>query len=282
MKTLRLCHRFGKGPQATITTLPIELITLIEGHLVRLERKNTLKAWSKDLRCFQQRCVPADHVSKKDMKDRRKEVITGTLPFPSELAPDASVEEQVNFHLSVDLFDEWAPVHYDRCVSWQLRTGRTGCARRGFFTKHRELFTKHFGLTTWIAHVRLPHYEPDSVWEAVDVFAAEKTIAYLKLPEAQGIFRHWDLKKVHEKDDYMIESGYGVPVAIPGPLSAESRAKFKRTMKILDLKPQRHEHQKDMMLAADEKSRKKAKKQRRAWPQLTMLVNSTARFDDIN
>ena len=52
INTLRLCHRFGKGPDATITRLPAELVLQIEGYLMEDERKVHSKKWASDLKCW--------------------------------------------------------------------------------------------------------------------------------------------------------------------------------------------------------------------------------------
>lgn len=268
--TLRLCHRFGKGPQATISTLPVELVHLIEYQILREEQSATLESWQKDFKCFKQQCQPIDHFSKSDLEHWRKQVTLGAMfglddIYCAELKSDATLDEKVNHLAGGGDLNFWEEIHVDRCRSWDTRTGF-----KGVFVTHREVIKKHFGLDTWTAHIRLPNAGPDIFGDGL----AKTTTAYLKLPEAQNVKRMWDMADPPEYDDDFDESGYGVPVAVPEPLSEVSFNRFWRAMFILDLKPHCYTHQKGMMLAADNVSRKKAKKQRLAWPQLTMLVNS--------
>lgn len=44
INTLRMCHRFGKGEQAAITRLPVELLSEVEDLLMGEERQKTRKA----------------------------------------------------------------------------------------------------------------------------------------------------------------------------------------------------------------------------------------------
>ena len=50
--TLRLCNRFGRGPNAAIAELPAELITYLEDILMREEREDCEKEWTKLFNCW--------------------------------------------------------------------------------------------------------------------------------------------------------------------------------------------------------------------------------------
>jgi hypothetical protein len=63
LDAIRICHRFGKGPDVHINRVPPEVLAMIEGYVkVPLENYYEHK-WSKDLKCLQGECKPSDHFS---------------------------------------------------------------------------------------------------------------------------------------------------------------------------------------------------------------------------
>ncbi|SMQ46542.1 unnamed protein product [Zymoseptoria tritici ST99CH_3D7] len=69
LRALRLCHRFGKGPNVHITKLPAELELLVEGFCLeprtgkgRRHRGHHAMDWEYDFRCFESRCSPLMHM----------------------------------------------------------------------------------------------------------------------------------------------------------------------------------------------------------------------------
>lgn len=61
---LRLCHRFGTGPEAHITRLPRELVLLIEDYVHAANwhlRSKPDCEWRSSFTCFQARCEPQKH-----------------------------------------------------------------------------------------------------------------------------------------------------------------------------------------------------------------------------
>ena len=161
-------------------------------------------------------------------------------------------------------------------------------ARRGLFSTHQGLIKKHFGLEVWISHVRTQDYQIENFWEISELFPPETTCAWLKLPGARENFRSSDLTKFERDDkDFFLESGYGMQVKIPQPLSESSRARFKRMMQILDLKPHVQCSQKDPPLAVDgdsgiggEDTDTETTAVPMAEPQLTMLIRCITRSDE--
>jgi hypothetical protein len=67
LRTLRLCHRFGKGPDVHINKLPAELELLIEQFSLEPRRCKSSdfqkNDWKYDFRCFESRCSPLFHMS---------------------------------------------------------------------------------------------------------------------------------------------------------------------------------------------------------------------------
>lgn len=64
--TLQLCNRFGKGPKAAVSKLPVELINTIQGYLFDKTCKGLRKKWTGFFRCWECRCKPSDHLTLKE------------------------------------------------------------------------------------------------------------------------------------------------------------------------------------------------------------------------
>jgi hypothetical protein len=67
--TLRLCNRLGTGDAYHVNRLAAELVKLIEEHIIELEREDTLKTYSKALRCCEGSCEPLDHFTQEELYD---------------------------------------------------------------------------------------------------------------------------------------------------------------------------------------------------------------------
>jgi hypothetical protein len=66
LHSLRLCHRYGKGPDVLITKLPAELELLIEDFYLQSLKRNKKsvlreKDWTLNFACFESRCTPESH-----------------------------------------------------------------------------------------------------------------------------------------------------------------------------------------------------------------------------
>lgn len=61
LSALRLCNRYGKGPTAHITKLPVELLQEIEGHVFQHVLHGVTGDWKWVFRHFESRCEPLDH-----------------------------------------------------------------------------------------------------------------------------------------------------------------------------------------------------------------------------
>jgi hypothetical protein len=68
--TLRLCHRYGKGPKVKITKLPIEILSAIE-ELAYHAIRTSLTTWSEVFHHFESRCELVDHLDVNDSIFRR-------------------------------------------------------------------------------------------------------------------------------------------------------------------------------------------------------------------
>lgn len=159
--------------------------------------------------------------------------------------------------------------------------GVKSAALRGTFSKYAELVKAHFGLEVWISHVRTDDYPDDNYWEMLKLFPPETTVAYLKLPGAKSEFNRWIMQNSERDDkDFFIESGYAMDVQLPRPLTAALRCRFKRMMKMLDLRPSVHDTQFGMTLAADDEPSEEYMPSTTQWPRLMLLTRCTTRSDE--
>lgn len=68
LHALRLCHRFGRGPQAHVFKLPVEIVLQIEQIIIKgtLERDDGPEL---AFRCYERRCDPIDHFLDEDLEE---------------------------------------------------------------------------------------------------------------------------------------------------------------------------------------------------------------------
>lgn len=71
LTTLRMCHRYGKGPDVHITKLPPEILDAIETILFRPAASRFWNEWEECFEHFKGECAPIDHF----YDDRRLDVI---------------------------------------------------------------------------------------------------------------------------------------------------------------------------------------------------------------
>jgi len=60
--TLRLCHRFGQGPEVRINKLSLELVGMIEEEFLLPQREASYSEWDKAAKCWEGRCTRTDHM----------------------------------------------------------------------------------------------------------------------------------------------------------------------------------------------------------------------------
>jgi hypothetical protein len=60
LTTLRWCRRFGHGDSGAINELPVEILSIIEGHVFEFFQAECT-SWLTQFRHFESRCEPADH-----------------------------------------------------------------------------------------------------------------------------------------------------------------------------------------------------------------------------
>ena len=143
--------------------------------------------------------------------------------------------------------------------------------------------------------MRLEAYPLDNAWEFTQVRPPQTTVAYLKFPGSKSHYRWGALTEVERDErDFMVESGYGMSMKLPGLITDATCAKFKRMMRILGLKPSLDQSQKGLDLSVEDSSNDVAedtskdrmgpspgpKSSTPAEPQLTMLLRTTTRYDE--
>lgn len=62
LHTLRLCHRFGKGPHVHITKLPAEIELAIEKLIIVSSQRECYGGWKSAFLHYEGRCAPMDHL----------------------------------------------------------------------------------------------------------------------------------------------------------------------------------------------------------------------------
>lgn len=73
LRTLQLCHRFGRGPDVHISKLPVEVRLLIEDFLVKMA-PGRAKEIAKALMHFENRCDILDHVGDENYRELMSDI----------------------------------------------------------------------------------------------------------------------------------------------------------------------------------------------------------------
>lgn len=276
LTTLRLCNRFGYGEKVFITRLPVELVKNIEDCLMSEEREKTRKEWAADLRCFEHRCEPKDHLSPDDWEVAREEIRDRDPYFNKDwYGKERTEDERVNAYMR-DVEWEYDHEHYGKRSEWQARVGVEASQDRdrdrGVLGHYAPLVHAHFRLQTWTAHVRIA--KSDDCWADGDFDAAETTVAYLKMPTTHSFRDQWRIGSYEYESGGMMECGYGIPVNAPAPPTKKEQASFKRAMKVLGLEPYTHSSPAAARQSVESTG---GNKMRTSWePQLTMLFKTAA------
>lgn len=224
--TLRLCNRFGTGSECHINKLPVELVELIEEHIVALEREKALAIWSQQHKCNEKKCKALDHYSatKEQLYQRYHELIgpctcgqeatCGTDHHHScghRLCADANAEppgmlsrrDDSDYIILAQLVKlGYLPDSQKLCQSqqkkWQRGVGTvdkgpyyyyTQPFENGFFDEQKQLLHAHFGIIVWLGHSSLP--SPNSRRGDTDLNPSYKTTAHLALPGSEMLRETW-------------------------------------------------------------------------------------------
>lgn len=77
LTALRLCHRFGKGPDVHVTKIPPEILQIIEGFMFKPHFFIDWGEWSESFMHFESKCEPISHLYDDrplDLKDEFREL----------------------------------------------------------------------------------------------------------------------------------------------------------------------------------------------------------------
>lgn len=183
IRMLRMCNRFGRGREAHITKLPVELVNLIEEEYIldamKTDSPKHCREWNLDYKCWRPRCELLDHfdgagfIEIYNAQMARRFAILGVCPcgcgkayHDQELKDQSHIEDNHEqnkctlwateiTHGLLDFIEdlaryypqelaEYKKCHEDRWRSWQARTTRARLDRM------EALLKAHFGLEIWI------------------------------------------------------------------------------------------------------------------------------------
>ncbi|EMC95088.1 hypothetical protein BAUCODRAFT_72039 [Baudoinia panamericana UAMH 10762] len=282
LKALRLCHRFGKGPDVHIIKLPVEVEQIIEAYVVA-----TRRAWEelqfewcmleKEFRCFESKCCPSSHHEDNSPMHERaydevelcdfceaegisedgclKKCTKGTVePCPTcqinmasddcEKTCEAAYGEVIErlAHGSESTYE----YHAECCDGWATRVSPRA------FAKHAKVLREHFGLEAFLADTAW-YPEPKGGWPEDRNYrwhgsdTIQTTLCYLTLPKTLGphtVFEPGELdSRMYAECGGSVYAAQALRVDPPGTLSQEERARFQRALKTLGLTPYLHPSQ---------------------------------------
>lgn len=282
---LRLCGRFGTGPQCHVNKLRVELISAIETFVIEPARVEALENWSSDYKCFELKCDRVDdHYTHEEQHEMYHRVtLTGCFgnnrcPFERKSGPETAKDTRKALMTYAEDLWFWEDSHDTKTRSWMKRVDmeRPTC----IFNEHRELARKQFGVDVWTSNVRLPPLSSTSVadeWKRPDT--QNTSVAYMILPGNVSSHEDW-LSGVY--DHGHLQSGCAMPVKMGTVPTEESLRRFPRALNILGLNVFIHPTQKGTVISppadvqpsgiADGVDGPAAD-----WPQLTLLTRNRIR-----
>lgn len=257
VNALRLCNRFGKGPKAAITKLPVELVAEVEHHLVEHERKKHRKHWKKDFRCFEGLCKPIDHMSDSEQVDMYVDMeiydegarCEGCGSYGCGKRTGTTLTKREKRLLSEfldDVVDDEGPEeapgwfeHETRVARWEGKAGSHKGDGRGLLSTYSAALLRDFDLELWVTHTQ-QKTPKDGQFTVTDVYSS--TVTYLTLPGAKNSQKLQ--RKSYEPSSWDGGSGYlpteaggDIPVVLPSGLFKADIVRFSRAVKTLRLTP---------------------------------------------
>ncbi|KAK5136086.1 hypothetical protein LTR08_004136 [Meristemomyces frigidus] len=237
--TLRLCHRFGTTELAGFTALPVELIVLVEEHLIDQERRRQRKIFGAAYKCWTSQCQPIDHLDvgrleekygtcREYLKEELTELNANVLEsFPVFGSRSSGFE---------DLRSEYDNDHNNSIAAWHECVGKGG-HMVGELGRQADLFLRQYGLQIWTSQMQIDvgGYEARLIKHA--------TLCYLKLPTparaevsyetgVDSLSKNW---LDGYETPYAGANGSALLVVMPPKLSAKSLTRFSRMVELLDL-----------------------------------------------
>lgn len=193
VNTLRLCSRFGTGRQCHVNKLPVELIDAIEEHIKEVARQAALGDWTKQLRCWEDKCGRiADDFTQEEQCEMYHDIYGCRISKDCSLGEcDCEDQHECDHRCPVtandDQRDEYVRELLGQCEfdSFDLHDSNVdalefninGLQREvGYFQNERRLLNEHFGIIVWVKNYR---------YRQRDHSESSRTIlAYLTLPDS--------------------------------------------------------------------------------------------------
>lgn len=97
VKTIRLCHRFGRGDDVHIQKLPVELLEMIIEKVQIPARLKAFKRWNDHFLCFQRRCDPKSHSPDENSKTDKGRSWSWSYHLHSHQEPDPDTCEEEQY-----------------------------------------------------------------------------------------------------------------------------------------------------------------------------------------
>jgi hypothetical protein len=282
INALRLCSRFGSGPQCHVSKLPVELVKTIERFIVEPVREEKLYLWSTPYRCFELRCdIIDDHFTREEQHElfhryeKCKSPDTVHYSFNQESSVHTAAEIRAKLlGRVVGSAALWAPEHDSRARAWEFKAGLdySSC----IFTKQKALLRSHFGIDFWTANVRIPVLEEvhskSEEWKLTE--SNNMSVAYMTLPNKGHTREQWASAGYDTRE---FQSAYVDEVQLGATPSQASLRRFSRALDILGLEVFIHPAHKRKVICTQTDleagdSADSVDESLTCWPQLTLLT----------
>ncbi|KAF7187280.1 hypothetical protein HII31_11368, partial [Pseudocercospora fuligena] len=196
LNALRLCHRFGRGPNVHITKLPMELEQEIERLIIRQSKHSYyFDSWADKFRHYEGRCAPLDHgedcwsplydsiedfdsctmcVDEDHYYDTAKcllrcsENTVDKCSTCTQKVDHEDCERTCDFKKDVmmnEMAEEWLmesdrdPFETD-CKGWELSINQSP---KGAFVKYDKILREHFGLEAFFSKTQMSDRDKE-IW----------------------------------------------------------------------------------------------------------------------
>lgn len=279
---LRICGKFGTGPQCHINKLPVELIGAIEKFVVEPARVEALETWSSEYKCFEVKCdIVDDHYTHSDQHKlyHRAELTVcfgdGDCPLGRSIGAKTAAKHRRALVKYLESMSFWIEPHDARLRSWQRKIDTEGPAC--IFYEYRDLVRSHFGIDIWTSNVRLPRldFTPAADWWK-RAETRNTSVAYMILPNHVSSHEDW---RSGMYDLGHLQSGYAMPVKMGAVPTEASLRRFPRAMNILGLDVFVYPAQKGTVISAPTDVQPSGVADgvnvcAADWPQLTLLTRN--------
>ncbi|KAK3073107.1 hypothetical protein LTR53_005588 [Teratosphaeriaceae sp. CCFEE 6253] len=279
LHALRLAHRFGKGPHAHITKLPVEIELAIEDLIITAERGAYNYVWHDmrcDFACYESECAPSQHYEEEmsPLWDAASDAVTLCATCTAYGVYDGACKEKCDEKTAI------------RCAKCQVRLGRDDCERTcqavyeeaveetaaesdSFLDTHLRsadrwtalisrsqsgelvnVLRTHFGLEAYFAHTYVDRQSATSwpehrnhKWHGPD--ERKTTLCYLTLPKQLGPVGSF-LPTEMEADlgEYAVAAAQALEIDTDAlHITSKQCRRFQKALKVLNLGIRQHPSQ---------------------------------------